>query len=407
MKLTKICFFLIFIFSFENICADNPTKKSEEPLFATEVKSQPSIDTVITKLVSQINIDTLEYYIRHLENYGTRYYSTAQCVDAQNWIKAHFDKYGYQTELQDVRDYPSHNVIAFKAGSTEPDKYVVCGAHYDSVNSDDANPHENESPGADDNATGIAGIMEIARILSEMEFDKSIIICAFTAEEIGLHGSADYALRCKDQAMNILGYFNIDMSGYLAPELEEYRTRVIFPESARKLYNYYKTATSMYVPELHVLEGFLIWGDSDHTSFNQNGYQGIFPFEYEESPYIHTKEDVTGKSVNDFRQVQLFTQACLASVVSMARSSDIIGESTNKSIKEVTIYPNPANELINVTVVSPITKVEIYNQLGQLVFEKEYNNIRITISTEKLIQGIYLVSVHYSDKIITQKITVE
>lgn len=272
------------------------------------------IDPVIEELIAQINQDSLQHYVQHLQDYGTRRYSTTQCVEAQNWIKAHFDRYGYETELQPVNNYISNNVIAMKTGTKYPDEYVVCGSHFDSYTFAGGS-----EPGADDNATGTAGMMEIARILSSHTFDRTIVICTFTAEEIGLHGSDEYATRCAQQGMNILGYFNIDMSGYLE-EGSEIHTSVIHPVSATELYNFYKTTVEMYVPELAVEEGMLSGGDSDHTSFNQNGYMGIYPFEDANnySPYIHSSNDIIGPSVNNFLQVKTFTKACMANVLRMS-----------------------------------------------------------------------------------------
>ncbi|MGI6717854.1 MAG: M28 family peptidase [Bacteroidales bacterium] len=271
-------------------------------------------DQDIADLVDKVNADSLEYYVQHLQDYGTRRYNSPQAVEAQNWIKEHFERYGFDVELQDVEDYNSKNVIAVKQGSKIPDEYVVCGSHYDSFT------YWGAAPGADDNATGTAGMMEIARIISEYDFDRSIVICTFTAEEIGLVGSDAYATRCAEQNMNILGYFNIDMSGYLAPG-NQMKTSVICPSSANDLYEFYKSNVEIYVPQLEVEKGSLWGGDSDHTSFNENGYVGIYPFENANnySPYIHTIGDTIGTSVNNFEQVKTFTQACLANVLTLTK----------------------------------------------------------------------------------------
>lgn len=287
-----------------------PTAKKDNSFYSYRGVTN---DPLIEELIAMINQDSLQAYVQHLEDYGTRVYSSNQCVEAQTWIKSHFDRYGYDTELQQVNSYISKNIIAIKVGTKYPDEYVVCGSHFDSY------AYSGQAPGADDNATGTAGQMEIARILSNYSFDRTIIICTFTAEEIGLYGSAAYASRCAQQGMNILGYFNIDMSGYLQ-QGSQIHTSVIHPNSATELYNFYHTTCEMYVPELTVQEGSLSGGDSDHTSFNQNGYMGIYPFEDANnySPYIHSSNDLIGPSVNNFEQVKVFTKACMANVLRMA-----------------------------------------------------------------------------------------
>jgi len=161
--------------------------------------------------------------------------------------------------------------------------------------------------------------MEAARIMSEYDFDRTIVFCTFSGEEYGLYGSEAYADRCAQQGMNILGYFNMDMVGYLQAG-SPVHTDVIYPSSALPLAQFYEQVCSVYLPEFIVEAGTLMGGDSDHTSFNNAGYMGIFPFEdgSNYSPYIHTSNDLVGPSYNNAEQAGIFTQAIIASVVTMA-----------------------------------------------------------------------------------------
>jgi len=207
----------------------------------------------------------------------------------------------------------SQNVIATLPGTLYPDQYVVLGCHYDSYS------YSGDAPGADDNASGSAGILEIARILSQYDFNRTIIFCAFSGEEYGLHGSEEYATMADNTDMEILGYFNIDMSGYLQPG-GTIHTDMIAPQSAAPLAEFYEQVCAVYLPTFLIEPGMLTGGDSDHTSFNEHGFMGIFPFEDSDdySPYIHTINDINGLSVNNYEQVSTFTKATLASVVTMA-----------------------------------------------------------------------------------------
>jgi hypothetical protein len=225
----------------------------------------------------------------------------------------------------------SDNVIATHTGTVYPDEYVILGAHYDSYS------YSGGAPGADDNATGTAGILEVARILSQYQFDRTILFCTWSGEEYGLYGSEAYASYAEEQGMNILGYFNIDMSGYLRPG-DPIHTDVIAPPSAQDLVDFYTMVTSIYLPGFGVGPGNLSGGDSDHTSFNGHGYMGIFPFEDSQyySPYIHTSNDIIGPSVNNNEQVATFTKAILASVVTMANllapPTNLVGIPGNDSV---------------------------------------------------------------------------
>jgi hypothetical protein len=274
-------------------------------------RSQDIID-----MLNAVNLDSLQAKVQTLQDFGTRNCLKTGGIAAQNWIYDKFASYGLSVELHDFYmwgDPASDNVIATLPGTLFPDEYVVLGAHYDSYAGGDY------EPGADDNATGTAGILEAARIMSQYSFDRTIIFACWSGEEYGLYGSDAWATEAAQAGMDILGYFNIDMAGYLEPG-DEIHTDMIAPSSAEELVQFYIDVCAVYLPDFPIYEGGLIGGDSDHTSFNQNGYMGIFPFEDSQnySPYIHTPNDLIGPSVNNFEQHATFTKATLASVASMA-----------------------------------------------------------------------------------------
>ncbi len=272
--------------------------------------------TSIFEMIAQVDTANIRSTVQHLQDYGTRNVYTTQAVEAQNWLYDQFVSFGLDVELFDFSmpgGSASDDVIATKTGTLYPDEYIVLGAHYDSY----ASP--NNAPGADDNATGSAGIIEIARILSQYSFDRTIIFATWSGEEYGLYGSAAWASWAAQNNLNILGYFNIDMSGYLYNN-GPIHTDMIAPTSAQDLVDIYTNTCAVYLPGFIIESGGSIGGDSDHTSFNNNGFMGIFPFEDTDhySPYIHTTNDLIGPSVNSFEMVGEFTKATLASVASMA-----------------------------------------------------------------------------------------
>jgi len=284
--------------------------------FSYNMSSRWDPDPFVVGLLEEVNTTNIIASIQHLQDYGTRDCYEPESVEAQNWIKDQFEDLGLSVELM---DFPmsggesSDNVIATQLGTKYPEEYVVLGSHFDSF------VWSGLAPGADDNASGTAGIIEVARILSQHDFDRTIIYCTFSGEEYGLHGSGAYADRCAQQGMNIHGYFNMDMIGYLEPG-SYIHTDLIYPQSAQELATFYTDVTSVYLPDFPIEPGALVGGDSDHTSFNNAGFMGIFPFEdgSDYSPHIHTNNDIIGPSVNNEEQTGIFTQAILASVVTMS-----------------------------------------------------------------------------------------
>ncbi|NQV18707.1 MAG: M28 family peptidase [Armatimonadetes bacterium] len=273
-------------------------------------------DPFVTELLGYVDETELNNTVQTLEDFDTRNWYTQGSLDAQNWIYNKFDSYGISVETQYIPyggPNSSENVIATMEGTLYPDQYVVLGAHYDSYS------YYGSAPGADDNASGVSGILEIARILSQYDFNRTIIFCAFSGEEYGLHGSEVYATMADNADMDILGYFNIDMAGYLHPG-DIIHTDMIAPQSATPLAEFYEQVCAVYLPDFLIEPGMLTGGDSDHTSFNNHGFMGIFPFEDSQnhSPYIHTPNDLNGSSVNSYEMLSTFTKGTLSSVVTMA-----------------------------------------------------------------------------------------
>jgi hypothetical protein len=356
------------------------------------VKIQVDTFPVIYNLIGMVDTTLVVANIQHMQDYGTRNCKKPEAILAQNWIKDYFAGFGLPVELQDFPmggSSSSDNVIATLTGMVYPDEYVIVGGHYDSY------AGGSREPGADDNASGTAGVMETARILSQFHFERSIVFCAFSAEEYGLYGSEAYAARAQQQGMNILGYFNLDMIGYNHPG-EVIHTDMIAPESATELSDFYKAVSAIYLPDFLILDATTIPGGSDHISFNDHGYMGIFPAEEDMSysPYIHTSSDIVGVSVNSLLKAQKFIQASLASVVSLARPYIPVGlQGENSDKPNVKLYPSPASDRLTIELNRPCDAiVEIYSITGKNIRTFSMNG-HITIGLGGIAPGSYLVRI--------------
>lgn len=279
-------------------------------------KGSLAVDPDIEAMMDEV--DTVLYIenVTHLQDYGTRNAYTPEAIEAQDWIKEQYEGMGYDVELFDFpmpSGAASDNVLATKTGTKYPDEYVVIGGHYDSY------AYGGTAPGADDDASGTCGVMEVARVMADYETDRTVIFCAWSGEEYGLYGSEAWAEWAADEGLNILGYFNIDMCGYRHPG-DDIHTDMIAPASAQPLVDFYTDVCALYLPEFIVEPGNLTGGDSDHTSFNNAGFMGIFPFEDSQnySPYIHSGNDLVGMSVNSPEMAMYFIQAMVANVATMA-----------------------------------------------------------------------------------------
>ena len=289
-------------------------------------------NALIREMMNQVSMDSLEATVQHLQDYQNRMWNSQNAFDASDWIAGRMAALGLEVEQQPFyastwtgSGQAAPNVIGIQRGTLYPDVYVVCGSHFDSF-SYEAMYGGGTCPGADDNATGVASVLESARIMTQYEFEYSIVYCAYGCEEMGLYGSEAYASRCQQEGMQIVGYFNNDMNGYLWGD--QIHIHCIYPNSVAPIGDYYINVGNVYFPEMPVEHKHLDYGDSDHTSFNNHGYMGIYPFEDvdHDSPYIHSPNDLIGQSVNSFEMSQRYCQmniGCLAELANPAGEPQI------------------------------------------------------------------------------------
>ena len=308
-------------------------KKASLPKLTRDFPVVTEEDPRIREMLNQVNMDSLEATVQHLQDYGSRIWNSENAFAASDWIASRMEALGLEVEQQPFNantwmgsGAAAPNVIGIQRGTLYPDTYVVCGSHFDSF-SYEAMMGGGTAPGADDNATGVASVLESARIMTQYEFEYSIIYCAYGCEEMGLYGSEAYASRCQQQGMDIIGYFNNDMNGYLYGD--QIHIDCIYPNSVEPIGTYYMNVGSVYYPELPIRHVNFNQGDSDHTSFNNHGYMGIYPFEdYQNySPYIHTPNDLIGTSVTSFEMSQQYCQmniACLAEIANPMGDAPVV-----------------------------------------------------------------------------------
>ena len=300
-------------------------KTAKLPRLTRDFPVVTQVDPRIREMMDQVDMDSLEATVQYLQDYQSRLWNSDNAYDASDWIACKMQALGLEVEQQPFyantwfgSGQAAPNVIGIQRGTLYPDTYVVCGSHFDSF-SYEAYYGGGNCPGADDNATGVASVLESARILTQYEFEYSIIYCAFGCEEMGLYGSEAYAARCQQQGMDIIGYFNNDMNGYLWGD--QIHIHCIYPNSVAPIGDYYMNIGSVYFPDMPVEHKNLDYGDSDHTSFNNHGYMGIYPFEDidHDSPYIHTPNDLIGNSVNSFEMSQRYCQMNIGCLTEIAR----------------------------------------------------------------------------------------
>ena len=193
-------------------------------------------DSLLVALMDSTSLDNITSTIQHMQDYGSRYVAVDSCWAAGYWIREQFIDYGLtDVELDTFRCWTfqdtvdAMNVVAWKEGLSRPDEYVVIGGHYDSVTTDNFTDPDAPAPGADDNGTGIAGVLEAARLLADLELERSVIFACWSGEELGLRGSHAWVSDAVASGLDIVIYLNMDCLGY--PD-EPDPTAIVYSDSS-------------------------------------------------------------------------------------------------------------------------------------------------------------------------------
>ena len=262
-------------------------------------------------------MDTVKYLSGVTSSITTRFSPTAGSVAAQNWLKAQFQALGYPTVLQDWGRWNgyacSDNVIARKVGVKYPSLiYVIC-AHYDST----SNIPWSLAPGADDNASGVAAVLEAANLLRDYPTDYTIEFIAFSGEEQGLYGSFYYVQNPGGRQW--AGAVNLDMIGY-APVANP-SLWVVATTSPSALADLVRDVSLTYNPGTPVVRYTYGGGVSDNYPFYTRGVPECLLIEHDfgdSNPYYHRTTDTWDKLTPGYLRV-----CATAGIASIARLAGV------------------------------------------------------------------------------------
>lgn len=295
-------------------------------LFILPAQAQDlTIDPQMYDIIDSVSAQRIESDIRTLAGFGTRHTmsdttsSTRGIGAARRWIKREFQKISQQCggclEVHEQRtlvggDPDSRidedtwivNVYAVLRGNTHPNRYVIMSGDIDSRASDVMN-ETIDAPGANDNASGMAGTIEAARVLSNYEFDNSIIFAGLSGEEQGLYGGRFMAEKATKEGWKIIGVLNNDMIGNIRgiDGVIDNRTFRIFSEPysrnaterelqmkryyggendgiSRQLARYIYETTELYMPQMNPMLIYRLdrFGrGGHHRPFNNAGFAGV------------------------------------------------------------------------------------------------------------------------------------
>ncbi len=262
-------------------------------------------DQNVKGLVDNISADSLEKKVQWLENMGSRFGLKSNRKVVAKKIRDRFISYGYSDVRLDsfyvsLKPYWGqiyyntwqYNVIAKLEGITSPNSIYVMGAHYDSIIGDDGS--YSTAPGANDNASGVAATLEVARVLKQQGFapKSTIEFVAFAAEEFGLYGSDDYAWKASENSKDIKLMLNNDMIAYWPQGNTNYSVNILdyvnSTDDRRNAQQYCTLYTNLTTINDNRYQKY-----SDSYSFYLYNYKALFFTTNSDDPNYHTVNDLT------------------------------------------------------------------------------------------------------------------
>jgi hypothetical protein len=283
----------------EGVLGINPLRKEsavipEEETTGNNHSLAPDLDPNIQDMVNQISQDSFLAYDQHLEDYVTRNSWTDENEQAINWIKDQLDSFGLSTELFEysLEGTPRHDVIGEQPGLVNPDTIYIVIAHMDSTAGNPWGPEDN-APGANDNGSGSASVIELARVLSQYNFENTIRYVCVSGEEQGLYGSYYYAQHCYNDGDDIAGVIDLDMTMY-GPD--DYKIMdAYYDDQSQEFTDNFDTYAEEYCTDLvvnPVYDPYMQY--SDHAYFWYYGYPAFCGIEQEvwSDPHYHTTHDL-------------------------------------------------------------------------------------------------------------------
>jgi hypothetical protein len=282
----------------------------------------------VEDLVARVSPDSIRSCMQTLQDFGTRYALAATRDSVASWILERLRRPGISAAEADSffqEGIWNRNIIATIPGTGSSLEYVVLGAHYDSYAWDGGGPLV-QAPGADDNASGAAAVMEVARVLAASGWRprRTIRFAAFAAEELGLWGSAHYAREAAQAGDRIVLMLNNDMVGQntrppgeWSVKLDYYARSLHLRDFSRQLAREYTTLQTAPGPVNLVVDSY---------PFYDFGYPVIGYEEGETSRHYHQSTDLVAFCDPDF--VAEVARLDCALVVRMAENPAFVTDLT-------------------------------------------------------------------------------
>ena len=294
---------------------------------ADGVDTPPSYEignqALVVSALASMQEQQIAQSIQDLSALPDRFYSSTDGARASVWLQEAWSalagKHGNSgVALFAHAGYGQASVIATIAGSDLAGEVIVLGAHLDSINVSLAG-NKGGAPGADDDASGVASLTEVFRVMAETRYAprRTIKLIAYAAEEVGLRGSQDIARSFKQSGTQVVGVLQLDMTNFKGSSKDLY----LFSDYTDAGQNsFLARLIETYLPTLTVGIDRCGYACSDHASWQALGFRTSMPFESalaQDNPHIHSKRDTYANSGSQAAHALKFARLAAAYAIEL------------------------------------------------------------------------------------------
>ena len=400
----------------------------------------------VQEIVDQVDSNRILANLEFIEGIRHRNVNVSHLEAVKDTIEQRFVDANLETVREDFpySGYTAQNIIGSLEGSLHSDSTYIIDGHFDTVD---------DSPGADDNGSAIAGLLEAARVLAPYQYNKTLRFIGFDLEEEGLLGAFNYTAEDIPDREIIKGVFNLEMIGYYTEEpntqafpagfellypdvqaeleADDFRGNFITnigDQNSIPLMEAYDEAAANYVPELKVIsiaapESWTVltpdFGRSDHAAFWLSNRPALMLTDGSEfrNPYYHSPNDLL--ETLDFTFMSNVVKAVVGAVIDEAgiqHSSfttaefSVLTSAKNTLDCGLNLSPIPTDNELNLhfeNCAFATLEVQVFDPLGKLVLSKSISPTAsdvVKLDLNQLEAGLFLLRISDGERSLSRKV---
>ena len=306
--------------------------KTRTPTAISKKVEKIQVNEVIQDIIDNVSSNNIKEKLNQLSSFHTRHSKSKVINEVAEWLLNEFKNIGYSNVFYhiydtviDNKEYQLKNIICEKKG--ENNKMIIICAHYDCI-MEDLQDYTSRAPGANDNASGVSAILEIARVLNNEKLSYTIQFVLFSGEEQGLHGSVQYSKFIKENNSQLFRLINLDMIGY--PQLNPGIVIIERDNNSNPVHNRVPENDNLSIETGEIMARMAKYNnlefdldsiyDSDYEPFEAKGYIVIGTYDGSAeniNPHYHNSSDTP--SLIDWDYLTLVTKMVLATVLTLGK----------------------------------------------------------------------------------------